>query len=300
MPNTTLVILAAGLGLRFGNGIKQLTPVGPGGELIIDYSIHDAIKAGFNKVVFIIRRDIEDEFKKVIGNRIEQLCEVEYVFQELDALPEGYLPPAERKKPWGTGQAVLMCRDVIREPFVVINSDDFYGRAAFEKIHDYLIEHAEDQRNYCMAGFVLRNTLSDNGSVTRGVCQVNEERYLTDIAETYRIVKTPEGAMSEVTGARIDPDAFVSMNMWGMTPEFLDVLEDGFAEFLDSLEPGDISSEYLLPNIIAGMLKAGSVQVALLETNEKWYGVTYAQDRESVQEAIAKLVEDGVYPSPLA
>lgn len=299
MQKTTLVIMAAGIGSRFGEGIKQLTPVGPGGEIIMDYSIHDALEAGFSKIVFIIRRDLEKDFREIIGNRIEKLCEVEYAFQELDALPEGFRVPDGRKKPWGTGQAVLTCRGLVKEPFAVINADDYYGKEGFVKLHDYLIAHASDQYHYCMAGFVLKNTLSDNGSVTRGVCKVDADNYLTDIEETYHIVKCPGGAMIETTGEAIDPESHVSMNMWGLTPEFLDFLEDGFRDFLAGLEPGDIGAEYLLPSVIGQMLKKGKADVKLLETKDKWFGVTYAADRQSVTESFAELIKNGVYSSPL-
>ncbi len=299
MQKTALVILAAGIGSRFGKGVKQLTSVGPNGELIIDYSIHDALEAGFDQVVFIIRRDLEQDFKEIIGNRVEALCEVKYVFQELDDLPEGFTVPEGRKKPWGTGQALLMCRGVVDLPFVVINADDYYGKEAFVKTHDYLLEHASDQRCYCMAGFVLKNTLSENGGVTRGICKVDSDHRLTDIVETFNIVKCPEGAKSEFTGELIDPDAYVSMNFWGMTPEFLDILQDGFIRFLADRKPDDLKGEYLLPDIIGGMLRMRKVQVALLTTHDKWFGVTYAADRQKVQEAFAGLVERGVYASPL-
>jgi len=299
MQKITLVIMAAGIGSRFGEGIKQLTPVGPGGEIIMDYSIHDALEAGFNKIVFIIRRDLEKDFREIIGNRIEKLCEVAYVFQELDGLPEGFTVPEGRTKPWGTGQAVLACRGLVREPFAVINADDYYGKEGFVKLHDYLTAHAEDHYHYCMAGFILKNTLSDNGGVTRGVCRVDDNNYLTDIVETYHIVKCPEGAMVETTQEPVDINSHVSMNMWGLTPEFLDVLEDGFREFLTGLTPGDIKAEYLLPSVIDRMLKKGQADVTMLETNDKWFGVTYAADKQSVIDSFAELIEAGVYTSPL-
>jgi len=299
MQKITLVIMAAGIGSRFGEGIKQLTPVGPGGEIIMDYSIHDALEAGFNKIVFIIRRDLEKDFREIIGNRIEKLCEVAYVFQELDGLPEGFTVPEGRTKPWGTGQAVLACRGLVREPFAVINADDYYGKEGFVKLHDYLTAHAEDHYHYCMASFILKNTLSDNGGVTRGVCRVDDNNYLTDIVETYHIVKCPEGAMVETTQEPVDINSHVSMNMWGLTPEFLDVLEDGFREFLTGLTPGDIKAEYLLPSVIDRMLKKGQADVTMLETNDKWFGVTYAADKQSVIDSFAELIEAGVYTSPL-
>ncbi len=300
MQKTSLVILAAGLGTRFGEGIKQLTPVGPSGELIIDYSIHDALEAGFDKVVFIIRRDLDEDFKEGIGKRVEKLCETAYVYQELDALPEGFQVPAGRTKPWGTGQALRQCRGVIEEPFLVINADDYYGKEGFGKIHEYLLQHAAERGNYCMAGFILENTLSDNGGVTRGICKADENGFLTDIRETYNIVKCPEGARSEDTGEWIDPGSYVSMNMWGLTPEVLDALDEGFSRFLKELAPQDKKTEYLLPDIIGDMMRHGKARVKILETADKWFGVTYAADRQSVTAAFAKLVEEGVYPSPLA
>ena len=224
MKKTSLVIMAAGIGSRFGGGIKQLTSFGPGGEIIMDYSIHDAKEAGFNKVVFIIRKDIFKEFEEIIGNRIKEQIDVEYVFQEVDDLPEGFEVPKGRTKPWGTGQAVLCCKDVVKEPFVIINADDYYGKEAFVKIHEFLVENytPEKSKELCMAGFTLGNTLSDNGTVTRGICAVDENDYLTDVVETYEIKKTSDGAESQ--GNRIDVNSHVSMNMWGLTPEFLSLI----------------------------------------------------------------------------
>lgn len=299
MQKTTLVIMAAGIGSRFGGGIKQLAPVGPNGEIIMDYSIHDALEAGFNKVVFIIRKDLEKDFREVIGNRIEQLCEVEYAFQELDYLPEGFSLPEGRTKPWGTGQAVLVCKDILHEPFAVINADDYYGKQAFVAVHDYLVEHANDKYRYCMAGFILKNTLSDNGGVTRGICKIDEGKKLLDVVETHDIIKCPEGAKIKGTDQIVDVESYVSMNMWGLTPEFLDVLEKGFVEFLNGLMPEDIKAEYLLPTIIGGMLENHQATVTLLETADKWFGVTYAEDKQCVIDAFAKLIADGVYTSPL-
>ena len=299
MEKTSLVIMAAGIGSRFGGGIKQLAPVGPNGEIIMDYSIHDALEAGFNKVIFIIRKDLEKDFKEIIGNRIEKLCEVAYAFQELDHLPEGFTVPEGRTKPWGTGQAVLACKGLIQEPFVVINADDYYGKQAFVQVHDYLIRHAQERQKYCMAGFILKNTLIDNGGVTRGVCKVDENGQLEDIVETHNIIKCPQGACIEGTEEIVDPESYVSMNMWGLTPEFVDVLESGFVEFLEALKPEDLKAEYLLPTIIDGMLKSGQATVKLLETSDKWFGVTYAEDKQSVMEAFARLIEEGVYSSPL-
>lgn len=254
MKKTALVIMAAGIGSRFGKGIKQLEPVGPNGEIIMDYSIHDALEAGFNKVVFIIRKDLEKDFKEVIGNRISKITEVEYAFQELDDLPAGFAKPEGRTKPWGTGQAVLACKGLVKEPFAVINADDYYGKDPFVKLHDYLVqEHDVDEvMPISMAGFVLGNTLSDNGGVTRGVCVVDENGNLTGVNETKNIVKTAEGAGVEKEDGTVDPidkNSLVSMNMWGLQPEFIDLLEKGFVEFLSAQKEGDVKGEYLLPDL---------------------------------------------------
>lgn len=296
---TALVIMAAGIGSRFGGGVKQLAPVGPSGEIIMDYSIHDALEAGFNKIIFIIRRDIEADFKEVIGNRIEQLCEVEYAYQALDSLPEGFSLPEGRTKPWGTGQAVLACKGILKEPFAVINADDYYGKEAFVKVHDFLVEHTNTQQEYCMAGFVLGNTLSDNGGVTRGICRMDENGFLCDVTETHDIVKDGAGAKVSSTGETVDVSSLVSMNMWGLTPEFLDTLDAGFTEFLGALTPEDSKAEYLLPTIIGGLLEERKVTVQVLKTEDKWFGVTYAEDKQSVADSFAELIRNGVYTSPL-
>lgn len=303
MKKTALVIMAAGIGSRFGKGIKQLAPVGPNGEIIMDYSIHDALKAGFNKVVFIIRKDIEEEFRTVIGNRIEKITEVEYAFQALEDLPEGFEKPEDRTKPWGTGQAVLAARKVLSEPFMVINADDYYGKEAYVKVHDYLVQEqeADGVMHICMAGFRLGNTLSDNGSVTRGICHI-EDGALTGVTETHDIYKTESGAETrseEGQAEELDVNSLVSMNMWGLTPEFMDVLEKGFVEFLSEIKPGDIKKEYLLPEMIDRLIKAGKAKVDVLETKDTWFGVTYQEDKASVTEAFEKLVKDGVYPENL-
>lgn len=305
MKQTALVIMAAGIGSRFGKGIKQLAKVGPSGEIIMDYSIHDALDAGFNKVVFIIRKDIEEEFKQVIGNRIEKITQVEYVYQDIQDLPEGFTCPKERTKPWGTGHAVLAAKKVINEPFVVINADDYYGKEAFVKIHEYLVEDREktDKMDICMAGFILENTLSDNGGVTRGICALDEQKNLIGITETYNIQKTENGpaAVEEETGEKtaLDEKTLVSMNMWGLTPEFMEILEKGFVEFLGGIEEGDIKKEYLLPELIDQLIHSGKAAVDVLETKDEWFGVTYQEDKASVQAAFKKLTDDGVYPEGL-
>lgn len=303
MKKTALVILAAGIGSRFGGGIKQLAPVGPNGEIIMDYSIYDALEAGFNKVVFIIRKDIEADFKRIIGNRIEKITEVAYAYQELDDLPEGFQVPEGRAKPWGTGHALLACRNVVTEPFAVINADDYYGKEGFKKIHDYLIQEnpSGDTLNMCMAGFVLGNTLSENGGVTRGICQMNEDGFLTDVCETSNIMKTELGAATEVNGIQspVDVNSLVSMNMWGLTPEFIKELEVGFPRFLSNIDEGDQKAEYLLPMIINQLIHEKKAQVRVLKTHDTWFGVTYQEDQQGVVDAFKKLIEDGVYQEHL-
>jgi len=302
--DTALVIMAAGIGSRFGGGIKQLAPVGPNGEIIMDYSIHDALEAGFNKIVFIIRRDLEKDFREVIGNRIEKICDVSYAFQESDNLPGGFKTPAERKKPWGTGQAILSCKGIVKDPFVVINADDYYGKEAFVRVHDYLVseEARKNPFDFCMAGFILKNTLSENGGVTRGICKVDENDMLLNVVETSDITKVPGGAaVPDQDGnlVPIDAECYVSMNFWGLTPAFIDCLEDEFIRFLSNVKPDDYKVEFLLPAIIDDMIKSGKATVKLLETKDKWFGVTYKEDAPVVIESFKKLVEAGVYPEKL-
>ena len=304
MKKTTLAIMAAGIGSRFGKGIKQLAPVGPNGEIIMDYSIYDALEAGFDRIVFIIRKDLEKDFREVIGKRIEKIADVTYVYQELEDLPKGFMKPEGRTKPWGTGQAVLCCKDVIHEPFAVINADDYYGKDPFVKLHDYLVqEHPQKdgKEDICMAGFVLKNTLSENGGVTRGICKLDHNKKLSGIQETFHIVKTPEGAGVETdTGIEpLDPESLVSMNMWGFQPEFLSVLEEGFVSFLQGIPEGDLKKEYLLPSKVDQMLKADKAEVTVLKTHSHWFGVTYQEDRESVVKEIQKLIDQGVYGNRL-
>ena len=301
--DTTLIIMAAGIGSRYGAGIKQLAKMGPNGEIIMDYSIRDAKEAGFNKVVFIIRKDIFEEFEEIIGSRIKDQIDVEYVFQELDDLPEGFEVPEGRTKPWGTGQAVLACKEVLHEPFAVINADDYYGKEAFVKLHDFLVGYTPEKANqFCMAGFILKNTLSENGAVTRGICETNEEGYLTAVHETSNIVKTPEGAAVDNDGqlTPINAESYASMNMWGLTPEFVQILEDGFKEFFANMGDKDIlKAEYLLPIYIDELLQADRVSVKVLDTNDKWFGVTYKEDKDYVVKSFAKLIENGVYQRDL-
>ena len=326
---TTLIIMAAGIGSRFGGGIKQLEKMGSNGEIIMDYSIYDAVEAGFDKVVFIIRKDIEEEFrsvignrigdqieveyvyqdladfKEIIGNRIGKQVEVDYVFQDINDIPEGFTVPEGRTKPWGTGQAVLCCKGVVKEPFLVINADDYYGKEAFVKMHDFLLNHEEDKERFRlgMAGYILKNTLSDNGTVTRGVCVVDEKSgYLEKILETHSIYADEKGKVhcEEADVAEwIHPDVNVSMNMWAGYPDFIDYLEEGFREFLAHIEDNPMKKEYLLPNIVELLLNQDKATVKVYETADRWFGVTYLEDKPFVVDSIRGLIKDGVYPENL-
>ena len=298
MSRAALVIMAAGIGSRFGGGIKQLEPVGPNGEIIMDYSIRDAVEAGFDKVVFVIRKDLEKDFKEVIGERIEKQIPVEYAFQELDDIPQEFQEKFQgRTKPWGTGQAILACRGKVTEPFLVINADDFYGKEAYVEAYQYLKEkkEASGKEPICMVGFVLNNTLSENGGVTRGVCEVDENGHLTNIVETHNIIRKGDKAEAEDGAKELELDVPVSMNMWGLQPEFLYILEKGFHEFLETTKADDLKAEYLLPTIIGGLLKEGRAEVTVLNSKDKWFGVTYKEDKESVVNAIKELIEKGIY-----
>lgn len=301
MKDCTLVIMAAGMGSRFGGGIKQLAPVGPNNEIIMDYSIYDAVKAGFNKVVFIIRKDIEEAFAEMIGNRISKYVNVSYVYQETDDVPEQF-KNTERTKPWGTGHAILCCKGVVNEPFVIINADDYYGFEGFKILYDYLTsEHKSDKLDLSMAAFILKNTLSDNGTVTRGICVADENNKVTDIEETFNIIREADGRVMADDGdgrKEVSEDSHVSMNMWGCPPEFLDTLDSEFNAFLQE-NSKDLKAEFLLPTIIDKLIKNGEAECTLLESRDRWFGVTYAEDKATVCESIAKLISDGVYPAKL-
>ena len=304
MKETALVIMAAGIGSRYGCGIKQLAKVGPCGELIIDYSIHDALEAGFDKIIFIIRKDIEADFREVIGDRIAKIAPVAYAFQDLADLPEGYRVPEGRKKPWGTGQAILAARNLIDCPFAVINADDFYGKQSFRIVHDYLVNEMDEERekeDLCMAGYVLGNTLSDNGTVTRGVCVKNEEGELVSIRETFDILKKDgkvTGRTEEGETVALSEDAIASMNMWGLTPAFVRELAARFPAFLDRAA-GSPKAEYLLPAIVGELVTEQKASVKVLRTDDRWFGVTYAEDRDYVAGALRELTDSGMYGEPL-
>ncbi len=300
----TLGIMAAGIGSRFKDGCKQLTPVGPSGEVIMEYSIYDALEAGFNHIVFIIRKNLEEDFRTQLGAKLEGLCKVDYAFQDMDHLPEGFTRPADRTKPWGTGHAVLAAKEYVNGAFAVINADDYYGKEAFVKVHDFLVEQEEarlagrlTESVFCMPGFILGNTLSDHGSVTRGVCCMDEQGYLQNIEETRNIVKTEQGAASGEK--KLPLDSLVSMNMWGLTPEFMQTLEDRFVDFLKAIPDGELQAEYLLPTIIGDLLQAGEAKVKVLKTDAHWFGLTYAEDTPLVQEALSHMTEQGIYSKPL-
>ena len=299
MAKASLLILAAGLGSRYVGGIKQLEGIGPNGEIIMDYSIHDAIKAGFDKVIFVIRKDIEQDFKDVIGNRIEEVCkannvEVCYAFQSINALPEGYTLPEGRTKPWGTGHAVLAAKEHIKEPFIVINADDYYGKDCYKSIFDFLTNNKDNE--ICLAGFVLKNTLSDHGSVNRGVCQVNGD-VLTNVKETLGITKNGEAAIS-AAGEIIDVNSYVSMNMWGLTKEYVNELENDFTTFLDNLK-NPLKDEFFIPTHVDSLIKSNKIVCKVIETHDRWLGVTYKEDKEHVVKAMNELYDSGVYNSML-
>jgi len=296
----TLLVLAAGMGSRYG-GLKQLDQVGPGGETIIDYSVYDAIEAGFNKIVFIIRKDIEKEMNELLFSKYSKKVKIEYVFQELENIPGGIEVPADRVKPWGTGHAVLMAKDVIHEPFVVINADDFYGKSAFKVVADYLkSQQGNLNGKYCMAGYRLKNTLSEHGKVSRGVCAVNNNNEMTDIIERtkigwkYDIIVAEDGDNEIVfTG-----NEFVSMNFWGFTPDVFPELESEFTKFIKT-NINDIKSEYYIPTIVSHQVNKGNATVKVLEATDQWFGVTYKEDKPIVVEKIKDLTNQGKYPQKL-
>lgn len=299
--NTTLVVLAAGIGSRYGQGIKQLAKMDDNGYTIIDYSIYDAIKAGFNKVVFIIRKDIEEDFKEIIGNRIEKIVEVEYAYQDMD-LPKGFESPKDRKKPWGTVDALLSTKNIVKEPFLIINADDYYGKGVFDSLHEFLVtsdKKIDDKLQIAMAGYKLKNTLSDKGAVTRGVSIGNEENKLVDIIETHEIKLEKDGKIS--SKENLDSDILnlettVSMNLWASFPEFIDMSEDYFIKYLEKNKENLDSCEYVLPEMIGELIKENKADVTILPTNDKWIGITYKEDLIPAQKSFQKMFDQGLYP----
>ncbi len=297
----TLLVLAAGMGSRYG-GLKQIDPVGPSQETIIDYSIYDAIRAGFGKVVFIIRHKFEKEFKEAIGNKFADKIAVEYVFQEVEKVPEGIVIPQTREKPWGTGHAILMAKDVIKEPFVVINGDDYYGHEAFSVMAKYLTSLTPEQQNqYAIMGYKVSNTLSENGHVSRGVCEVDKEGFLKSVTERTQIQPTEKGVVfKDEQGVEqlLSPETLVSMNFWGFTPTLFTYLEKMFAEFIKENSQSE-KAEFYIPFVIDSLIKSGEVKVKVLSSGARWFGVTYKEDKPMVIEKIYKLCCNGIYPMTL-
>ena len=296
----TLFILAAGMGSRYG-GLKQLDGVGPNGETIMDYSVYDAIRAGFGKVVFVIRHDFEQEFRDKIISKYKDHIDVDVVFQDITALPAGFAPNPERTKPWGTGHAVLMGKDVIKEPFAVINADDFYGAESFQILADALRKVADKENCYCMVGFQIENTLSENGTVSRGHCQVSEEGYLTGVKECHGIQRKGDKlvyTLADGTEAEFPAGAAVSMNMWGFTPDYFVHTEKVFIEFLQK-NASELKSEFYIPTVVNDLITSGTVTLKVEKTPSKWFGVTYAADRPATIEQFKRLTDEGVYPQKL-
>lgn len=303
MVKPTLVIMAAGMGSRYG-GLKQIDPVGPNGEIIMDYSIYDALKAGFGKVVFIIKKEIENAFRETIGNRISKIIDTAYVYQEVYKVPSNFKVPQDRIKPWGTAHAVLCCKDIVNTPFMVINADDFYGSTSFEEIGKFLSEVKDYKEfyNYAMVGFQLKNTLTEHGTVARGVCNVDDENYLINITERTKIKKFEDTAKYTEDGENwidIPKGSTVSMNTWGFTPSIFEELEKGFLKFSEDNKENILKAEYFLPSVVDNLIAEGKAKVKVMTSKEQWYGVTYREDKPQVNKAINDLINRGVYPRKL-
>lgn len=288
--NATLVVMAAGMGSRFG-GLKQMEPISRDGRVLLDFSVYDAKKAGFNKIVFVIKEAIAEDFINIVGKRIEKIIDVRYVYQELYKLPEGFTCPETREKPWGTAHAILCCKDAVKEPFAVVNADDFYGRSAFKAIYDELTSDSDD---YCMAGFRLKNTLTENGTVARGVC-VTKDGYLESVTERTKINKDCQFTEDDgATWTDLSPDTLVSMNLWGFRPDLFTYLEKGFTEFLKE-NINEPKKEYFLPLIVTELIENNIKKVKVLPAEDKWYGVTYKEDKPQVVAAIEEMIDKGLY-----
>ena len=304
MKKPVLVIMAAGMGSRYG-GLKQIDPIDSEGHMIIDFSIYDAVQAGFEKVVFIIKKENEKDFRETVGDRMEKNVEVSYVYQELTNLPEGFEVPEGRVKPFGTGHAILSCMGMVDGPFAVINADDYYGKDAYKMIYDYLVSHEDDDKyRYAMVGYILENTLTDNGYVARGVCEIDEDHFLTDIHERTHIEKKDGGAAyTEDDGAtwtKLPLDSTVSMNLWGFSDSLLGELKERFIKFLEeNLPVNPLKCEYFLPFVVNELLEEKKATVEVLKSTDKWYGVTYKEDKQFVVDAIKKMKEEGLYPKHL-
>lgn len=298
MANPVLVVMAAGMGSRYG-GLKQIDPVGPNGQIIMHYSIYDAWKAGFRRVVFIIKEELLDAFRERIGNAAEKLMQVDYVFQSPDKLPKGCTMPEGRTKPLGTGHAIYCVRGVVSEPFAVINADDFYGAQAFQCLYDYLKDAQDDDKyRYCMVGYRVENTLTENGTVSRGICEADENGYLADIVERTAISRDANGVISDPEAGEIAEGTLVSMNMWGFTPSFLDELETGLRTFMtDELPKNPAKGEYYLPFAVDHLIQNGQATAKVLQTSAQWYGVTYKEDKPVVVDALRRMTEAGLYPA---
>ncbi len=304
MKKPVLVIMAAGMGSRYG-GLKQIDPVDEQGHIIMDFSLYDAVKAGFEKVIFVIKKENEADFKEVIGQRIAGIMQTEYAFQEISDIPEGFAVPEGRQKPWGTGHAVRSCRELVDGPFVVINADDYYGKSAFSQIYDYLTSHSDGEKmDYAMVGYVLENTLTENGHVARGVCTTDAAGHLTGITERTHIERRGgDTAYTEDEGKTwhtIPEGSVVSMNLWGFTESFMKELEKGFVPFLEkNINVNPLKCEYFLPSVVNGLIEEDRAQVTVLKSYDRWYGVTYKEDKQTVMDAIRKMKEDGLYPQKL-
>ena len=301
MSRATLVIMAAGMGSRYG-GLKQIDPIGPAGEIILDYSVYDAVKAGFDKVIFVIKEEIEKDFKEIIGNKFDGVVDIDFAYQDINNLPEGFTVPEGRVKPWGTGHAVLSCKGMIDGPFAVINADDYYGKETFKLIYNKLKE-IKNENEFCMVGFKIENTLTENGHVARGVCRTDEEGFLTDIVERTKIA-TRDGKImfTEDDGeswTELERGSTVSMNCWGFSGMMMTELKKRFAAFLDNNKDNMLKCEYFLPFVVDDLLKEGKISVKVMDTTEKWYGVTYKEDKQNVVNALKKKIKDGYYPEKL-